>query len=83
MPRKIAHCLATVSVVALLGLGSPLLACHSEKSGVEKLGDKAEDALNVREHEKLKDASEDVKDAVKDTGAAVKEEAGSLKEKAQ
>jgi hypothetical protein len=84
MTRDIARRVASVLVVALLGLGSPLLACsRDEKSGAEKLGDKAKDALDVREHEGLKDAGEDVKDAVKDAGAAVKEEAESLKEKSK
>lgn len=60
-------------MAALLGLGSPLLACQREdKSGVEELGDRAMDALGMREHEKMKDA-----------GAALKEEAESLKEKAE
>ena len=82
MTRNIALGLASASVVALLALGSPLLACErNEKSGAEKLGDKAKDALDVREHEELKDAGEDVKDAVKDAGEAVEEEAEALKEK--
>ena len=64
MNRKIA---LRLLVAALLGLASPLLACPAkEKSGVEKLSDKAQDALNVREHEELKDAGEDARDAVKD-----------------
>ena len=55
--------------------GLPLLACQSEeKSEVEKLGDKAKDALDMREHEGLKDAGEDAKEAVEDAGDAVKEE---------
>jgi len=84
MTRKIAFRVASVLVVLLLGLASPLLACGChEKSGAEKLGDKAKDALGLREHEGLKDAGEDAKDAVKDAGTAVKEEAESLKEKAK
>ena len=84
MTRVIARRVASVLVIALLGLGSPLLACsRDERSGAEKLGDKAKDALDVREHEGLKDAGEDAKDAVKDAGTAVKEEAESLKEKAK
>ena len=76
MTRKNALRLASVLVASLLGLGSPLLACQrEEKSGVEELGDKAKDALDVREHEKLKDTGEDVRDAVNDAGDAVKEEA--------
>jgi hypothetical protein len=84
MIRDSARRLLSVLVVVLLGLGSPLLACNrDEKSGAEKLGDSAKDALDVREHEGLKDAGEDVRDAVKDAGAAVKEEAESLKGKAK
>ena len=72
MTRKIA---SRLLVAALLGLATPLLACPAkEKSTVEKMTDSAKDALNVREHEKLKDAGEDVQDAVKDAGDAVKEE---------
>ena len=83
MTRKLTFVLASVLVAALLGLGLPLLACErEEKSAVEKLGDKAEDALGTREHEGLKDAGEDMKDAVEDAGEAVKDEAKSLEEKA-
>ena len=72
MTRKIA---LRLLVATLLGLASPLMACPSkEKSPVEKLSDQAKDALDMREHEKLKDAGEDVNDAVKDAGDAVKEE---------
>jgi len=73
MTRKIA---LRLLVATLLGLASPLMACPSkEKSQVEKLSDKAKDALDMREHEKLRDAGEDARDAVKDAGNAVKEEA--------
>jgi len=72
MTRKIA---SSLLVAALFGLAMPLMACPSKpKSAVEKLTDDAKDALNVREHEKLKDAAEDVQDAAKDAGAAAKEE---------
>jgi hypothetical protein len=83
MTRKFAFRLASFLVAALIGLSSPLLACQrEEKSGVEKLGDKTKDALDMREHEKLKDAGEDAKDSVKDAADAVKEEAEALKKKA-
>lgn len=76
MTRKLPFRLASVLVVALIGLAFPLVACErEEKSGVEKLGDKAKDALDVREHEGLKDAGEDVKDAVKDEAEALKKKA--------
>jgi hypothetical protein len=84
MTQRIAPRLASILLASLLCLGAPLLACQrEEKSGVEKLSDKAKDALDVREHEKLKDAAEDVEAALEDAGAAVKEEAESLKKKAQ
>jgi hypothetical protein len=64
-----------LTVAALLGLSTPLMACPSkEKSTVEKLTDDAKDALDVREHEKLKDAAEDASDALDDAADAVKEE---------
>ena len=76
MTRKHAFRLASVLVVALVGTGLPLLACErEEESAVEQLGEKAEDALDMREHEELKDAGEEAKDALEDAGEAVKEEA--------
>ena len=63
-----------VVVAGLLGLTTPLLGCPSkEKSTAEKLSDSAQDALNMRENEKLKDAGENVEDAVDDAGEAVKD----------
>ncbi len=64
--------LPSLLVGALIGLSSPLFACESEqKSGVEKRGDKTKDALDMREHEEVKDAGEDAKDAVKDAADVV------------
>ena len=73
MIRKLAFRMAPVLMAALIGLALPLLACQ-EKSEGEKLGDKAKDALDMREHEGLKDAGEDAKEAMEDAGDAVKEE---------
>ena len=82
MTRKYSHSIAPILMTVLLGLASPmLLAC--EKSGSEKVVDKAKDALDMREHEGLKDAGEDVKAAVEDTGSAIQDEADALKEKAK
>ena len=79
MTRKVVFRLASFLVATLIGLSSPLLACQrEEKSGVEKLADKTKDALDIREHEELKDAGEDAKNAAD----AVEDEAESLKEKA-
>jgi hypothetical protein len=84
MTRKNALRMASALMAAGLALGSPLLACERhEKSGAEKMGDKAKDALDMREHEGMKDAAEDARDAVKDAGAAVKEEAEAAKQKAK
>lgn len=82
MTRKNSHPIAPILMTILLGLASPaLLAC--EKSGSEKVVDQAKDALDMREHEGLKDAGEDVQDAVEDAGSAIQEEADALKEKAK
>jgi len=83
MTRKFAFRPVSFLVAALIGLSTPLLACQrEEKSEVEKLGDKTKDALDMREHEGLKDAGEDAKDALKDAGDAVEDEAEALKKKA-
>ena len=65
----------------LLGLAMPLVAC--EKSESEKLTDKAKDALDLRDHEKLRDAGEDVRDAFENAGQAVEDEVEALKKKTE
>ena len=75
MTRKNALRMASALMAAGLALGSPLLACERhEKSGAEKMGDKAKDALDMREHEKLKDAGENAKDALGDARDAAKDD---------
>lgn len=44
--------------------------CDTKKTPV----DEAKDALNIREHEKMKDAAEDAKDAVDNAGEAIEDE---------
>lgn len=44
-----------------------------KKNSVEGAIDDVQDALNVREHEKLKDAGEDIQDAVNDAADEVKD----------
>ena len=68
MTRKIA---LSVAVAISLGIVAPLLGCPSKEKSVSE---SAKDALDMREHEELKDTGEDVKDAVNDAGEAVKEE---------
>ena len=60
-----------VSVLAiLLSTG-----CAKKESAVDKAIDQTKDALNIREHEKLKDAGEDAKDAVDNAVEGVKDAA--------
>jgi hypothetical protein len=76
MKRTIAFPLVSILMLGAVGLGGPLLGCERrDKTTTEKLGDQAKDALNMREHEKMKDAGENVKDAAKDAGQAVQDEA--------
>jgi hypothetical protein len=59
---------------AALSLTFALAACEKEKDNpVETAVENTKDALNIRDHEKLKDAAEEAKDAVKDAGAAAKD----------
>jgi hypothetical protein len=54
------------SMVALLMCSG----CDKKQTPV----DQAKDALNMREHEKMKDAAEDAKDAVDNAAQGVKDE---------
>lgn len=61
---------AALAVAALLG------GCAKEPdNAVDKAVENTKDALDVRDHEKLKDAGEEAKDAVKDAAEGVKDEA--------
>jgi hypothetical protein len=57
---------ALVIAVAILGAGFSALTVTSCKEKPKTLGEKIDDALDARPHEKLKDTVEDAKDAVKD-----------------
>ena len=81
MIRKSSRSVMPMLAVVLLGLSIPLVGC--EKADSEKLTDKAKDALDMRDHEKLRDAGEDVRDALEDAGAAIKDEVEGLKKKAE
>jgi len=48
--------------------------CGKEETPVEKAVEGTKDALDMREHEKLKDAGEDAKDAVDNAVEAVEDE---------
>jgi hypothetical protein len=49
--------------------------CAKKETPVEKAVDGTKDALDIRDHEKLKDGAEDARDAVKDTAEGVKDAA--------
>ena len=58
-----------------LGLGLGITACGKKDEGpLDKTAEQVKDGLDMREHEKLKDAGENVKDAAQDAKEAVKEE---------
>jgi hypothetical protein len=61
---------ATMLTAALLATG-----CAKKESAVDKAVDSTKDALNIRDHEKLKDAGEEAKDAVNDAADGVKDAA--------
>lgn len=52
--------------VAIFGAGFSAITVTSCKEKPKTLGDKIDDALDARPHEKVKDTVEDAKDAVKD-----------------
>ncbi len=71
----------TILLTLLIGAGVGMAACGKEESALDKAKDSVGDALNLREHEKLKDAAEDAKAAVQDAAAGVKEEVKKATEK--
>lgn len=63
-------------VLIVAALSAVLLASGCEKkSPVDKAVDSTKDALNMRDHEKLKDAGEDAKSAVDNAAQGVKDAA--------
>lgn len=53
-------------VVAVLASTLFAAGCEKKESSVDKAVDGTKDALDIRDHEKLKDAGEDAKDAIHD-----------------
>jgi hypothetical protein len=63
-------------VFVIAALSAVLMASGCEKkSPVDKAVDSTKDALNMREHEKMKDAAEDAKSAVDNAAEGVKDAA--------
>jgi hypothetical protein len=52
-----------------------LLGCAKQESALDKAVDSTKDALDIRDHEKLKDAAEDAHAAIKDAAGDAKEAA--------
>jgi hypothetical protein len=64
------------AVLIVAALSAVLLASGCEKkSPVDKAVDTTKDALNMRDHEKMKDAAEDAKSAVDNAAEGVKDAA--------
>jgi outer membrane murein-binding lipoprotein Lpp len=63
--------LGAAMIVALLFAG----CAKKEQGPVESAVEKTKDALDMREHEKLKDAAEDAKAAVTDAAEGIKDAA--------
>lgn len=70
----------TILMAAVLGCGLVLSACGKDESPVGNATESVKDALNLREHEKLKDAGEDMKSAMDNVGEAAKDKAEDVKE---
>ncbi len=62
-------------VVAVLAAALSASGCAKKESPVDKAVDSTKDALNIRDHEKLKDAGEDAKDAVDNAAEGIKDAA--------
>jgi len=62
-------------VVAVLASALFAAGCQKKESTVDKAIDGTKDALDIRDHEKLKDAGEDAKDAMNEAADGVKDAA--------
>lgn len=68
VPKLLAVVWATVALVAM--------GCDRNDTPAERAVDGAQDALDMREHEKLKDAGEDAADAVENAAEGIRDESG-------
>ena len=66
---------AGLIIVTVLAAALSASGCAKKESAVDKAVDGTKDALNVRDHEKLKDAGEDAKDAVDNAAEGIKDAA--------
>lgn len=68
VPKILALVWATVALAAV--------GCDRNDTPAERAVDGAQDALDMREHEKLKDAGEDAADAVENAAEGIRDETG-------
>jgi len=66
--------LSMMSAAGLLSAVLLLAACDRNETPVESAVENTKDALDMREHEKLKDAGEDARDAFDNAVEGVKDE---------
>lgn len=63
-------------VISVLSAALLMAGCDRNETPVEKAVENTKDALDMREHEKLKDAAEDTEDAVDNAVEGIKDETG-------
>lgn len=67
---------ATLWFATAIAAASLMSACTKKQDNVmERAVDQTKDALDMRDHEKLKDAAEDAGDAMKNAGEGIKDAA--------
>ncbi len=64
---------ALLTVMVLVS-GLPMAGCQDNKTPTASVVESTKDALDMREHEKLKDAGENMKDAVDNATEGLKDE---------
>jgi len=61
-------------IISALAAALLLAGCDRHETSAETAVENTKDALDIREHEKLKDAAEDTREAVDDAVEGIKEE---------
>ncbi len=66
----------TTLILLMCVLLALLTACGKDETPVESAVEGTRDALDLREHEEIKDAAEDMQDAIEGAAEGVKKETG-------
>ncbi len=66
----------TTPILPMCALLAMLTACGKDETPVESAVEGTKDALDLREHEEIKDAAEDMRDALEGAAEGVKKETG-------